>query len=291
VFWPNNCRVHFSKLIRTACRIANFGENQGRQKRMKHASGWLAALLIGLTACSQIPATVPTQPTVTFGHTLVTLTFDDGDADNYSIRKVLAENDLHATFYIVSDFIGTPGYMTEQQLRGLHEDGNEIGGHTLSHAELTELSGRELRREICKDRVELLKLGFEAVSFAYPAGHYDEESRQTVIDCGYNSARTVTDGPETIPPADAYLLQAMPYVVSNVRLPKLQRYVTQVADAGGGWVIFIFHHICDACDPFSIDLETFTAFAEWLGAQQANGLVVKTVGEVIGGDVRPAVEP
>ena len=136
--------------------------------------------------------------------------------------------------------------------------------------------------------LNLLSLGFDAVSFAYSFGHYDEQSRQAVQNCGYNSARTVVGGPDSIPPTDAYALRAFPYIVSDLRLPKMRRYVT---DAGGGWVIFIFHHICDNCDEYSVDLETFTAFANWLGEQQEKGLPVKPLGEVVGGDVRPAAGP
>jgi len=255
-----------------------------------------AALLVftAFSACTgtaSTPGAAPTPEPVSFANTTVTLTFDDGDADNYEIRSVLTENDLHATFYIVSGFIGMSGYMTQEQLQGLYEDGNEIGGHSLNHTNLMEVRGADLRREVCQDRLNLLKLGFDPVSFAYSYGHYDAEAQEAVRDCGYNSARIVTGGPDTIPPADPYAVKAMPYIVTNVRLPKMQRYVTEVAAAGGGWVIFIFHHICVDCDQYSIDSETFTAFADWLGEQQGNGLVVKTIGEVIGGALKPGEEP
>ena len=112
-----------------------------------------------------------------------------------------------------------------------------------------------------------------------------------VKDCGYNNARVVIDGPDTIPPSDLFELQAMPYVVTDTRLPKMMRYVTGVERNGGGWVIFVFHHVCDGCDKFSVSPQIFTEFANWLGEQQANGLVVKTVGEVVGGLVQPGVNP
>jgi hypothetical protein len=61
----------------------------------------------------------------------------------------------------------------------------------------------------------------------------------------------------------------------------MQRYVTEVENNGGGWTIFVFHHVCDGCDQYAIKLGVFTKFAQWLGEQQSNGLVVKTVGEVM----------
>jgi peptidoglycan/xylan/chitin deacetylase (PgdA/CDA1 family) len=251
---------------------------------MKRSLKPLALLLILLSGCNSAPVTsAPTKKDITFKNTVVSLTFDDGDADNYSVRSVLTENNLHATFYIVSGFTNSNGYMTDEQLRDLHNDGNEIGGHTLNHQNLVDVRGGDLKREVCQDRSNLVADGFEATSFAYPFGYYDNEAKQAVMDCGYGNARGVSGGPETIQPADAYGLRAMPYIVSDTRLPKMVRYVTEVENNGGGWIIFVFHHVCDGCDQYSIKPQTFSEFAQWLGGQQSNGLVVKTVGEVMGG--------
>lgn len=256
---------------------------------MKFPHKPLILLILILASCDVAPIaetqpiSAPPTKQLSFQNTVVSLTFDDGDADNYSTRSILAENNLRATFYIVSGLTGTAGYMTEQQLRDLYGDGNEIGGHTLNHVNLKTVRGAELKREVCVDRENLLAHNFDVVSFAYPYGHYDAESKQVVAECGYKNARAVTGGPEIIPPSDAYTLQAMPYIVRDTRFPKMTRYVTQVEDGGGGWVIFVFHHVCDGCDQYAINLDTFSKFAQWLGAQQANGLIVKTIGEVAGG--------
>lgn len=253
---------------------------------MKYTLKLLTFLLIILAGCTSSPAVstpVITKQTIVFKNTVVSLTFDDGDADNYVVRSSLAENNLRATFYIVSGFTNSNGYMSDEQLRDLYNDGNEIGGHTLSHTKLSEVRGAELKREICQDRSNLLSYGFEVNSFAYPFGYYDDEAKQAVVDCGYGNARAVSGGPETFQPADAYGLRAMPYIVSDTRFPKMTRYVTEVENDGGGWVIFVFHHVCDGCDQYAIKPETFFKFAEWLGEQQSNGLVVKTVGQMMGG--------
>jgi peptidoglycan/xylan/chitin deacetylase (PgdA/CDA1 family) len=248
---------------------------------------WLA----GCGSDSAQPIALPTQKIFTFENTVVSLTFDDGDADNYDVRPILAENDIHGTFYIVSGFTGTDGYMTEDQLRGLHEDGNEIGGHTLDHRNLMETRGEELKRQVCENRSDLMALGFDVVSFAYPYGHYDDESKQVVKDCGFSNARAVSGGPESVPPGDAYTLRAMPYIVTDVDVSKMIRYARGVEKEGGGWVIYVFHHVCDNCDQYSVDIGTFTEFVFWLKEAEANGLVVKTVGEVIEGGLNTGIAP
>jgi peptidoglycan/xylan/chitin deacetylase (PgdA/CDA1 family) len=253
---------------------------------MKQPLKSLALLLIILAGCASAPASpapTVTEENITFKNTVVSLTFDDGDADNYSVRSILAENNLRATFYVVSGFTNSNGYMTDDQLRDLYNDGNEIGGHTLSHVKLSDVRGEELKREVCQDRSNLTAYGFEVTSFAYPFGHYDDEAKQVVMDCGYGNARGVSDGPEALPPVNGYGLRAMPYIVSDTRLPKMIRYVTEVENNGGGWAIFVFHHVCDGCDQYAIDPEIFSKFSQWLGEQQSNGLVVQTVGEVMSG--------
>ncbi len=261
---------------------------------MKYPLILLTILIIILTSCSGAPTAevnaVPTEK-LTFKNTVVSLTFDDGNVDNFAARSILARNNLHATFYIVSKFTRRKDYMSPDQLRILYKDGNEIGGHTVSHVNLGEVRGADLKREVCQNRSDLMALGFNVVSFAYPFGYYDEESKQAVMDCGFNNARIVTDGPDSIPQDDVYALRAMPYVVADTRVAKLKRYVTQVEDNGGGWVILIFHHLCYKCDKYAIEPAWFTRFAQWLNEQQSNGLVVKTVGEVVGGEVKPGVEP
>ncbi len=253
----------------------------------------IAFVIIGCTnAPVLLPPSTPTNESISFKNTIVSLTFDDGDADNYAVRSILAENGLHATFYVVSGFTGTEGFMTEEQLRGLHEDGNEIGGHTLNHIKLTDVRGAALKQEVCQDRLNLLAYGFKVTSFAYPYGHYDDESKQAVIDCGYNSARGVADGPDTTPPGDAFVLQSMPYIVKDTDFAKMFRYVRSVENEGGGWAIFVFHHVCTGCDEYAVDIDTFTNFAAWLARQRDNnGLVIKTVDEVVGGDMKPGREP
>ncbi len=224
---------------------------------------------------------VPVKDVTMFKNTVVTLTFDDGNQNNYLTRQVLKQNNLRATFYVVSGFTGTAGYMTEKQLRTLAKDGNEIGGHTLSHVNLTTVQGDDLKREICEDRQRLISFGLNPVSFAYPFGHYNAESRQTVMDCGYLNARAVSNGPASIPPHDSFAIPSMPYMVQDTTFAKMTRYVAGLEAEGGGWAIFVFHHICDGCDKYAVSLDTFVEFAQWLGAQQKNGLQIKTMGEVM----------
>ncbi len=245
----------------------------------------VACLLIALSlaACSPRPAAEP--PTPTRGparDTIVSLTFDDGNADNFAVAALLKQYGMHATFYIPSGLVGTGHYMTWQQLHALQQGGNEIGGHSLDHVNIGELEPAALRHEVCDDRQNLVARGFDPVSFAYPFGGYGDAAKQIVRDCGYADARTIGAGPDQVPPSDPYALRAFPYVVDDTQLDKLQRYVADTRKERGGWVILIFHHVCDGCDYFSVKPDVFDGFIQWLAGQRGQGHVsVATVGEIV----------
>jgi peptidoglycan/xylan/chitin deacetylase (PgdA/CDA1 family) len=245
-------------------------------------AGALLALL--LAACGPAPAgPTPSVPQ----DTIVSLTFDDGVADNFVSAAVLTQHGLNATWYVPSGLVGTPGYMTWDQLETLRADGHEIGGHSLDHINIDGLDAQELRRQVCDDRQVLQERGFEPLSFAYPYGGYDEAARAMVQECGYLSARTIGAGPDSVPPADPFRLRAYPYIVSDTSFSKLQRYVAGTRKEGGGWLILIFHHVCDGCDYFAVDPDALHRFIGWLAEEQAQGRVrVSTVGGIVAGGGR-----
>lgn len=239
--------------------------------------------VLGLVGCIELPSDRTVSPTqLPLKQTIVSLTFDDGNADNFSIADSLKANGISATFYIPSGLIGHDGFMTWEQLRTLQDDGNEIGGHTLDHQKIQGLDTASLKHQICDDRMNLINHGFDPISFAYPFGNYDEHAVQMVQYCGYLSARTIKDGPQLSLYSNPYVLKALPYIVDDTDLSKMKRYVGNTRKEGGGWVILIFHHVCDGCDYFSVKPDVMAAFIAWLNDQQERSRIqVETIGQVI----------
>jgi len=248
-----------------------------------------------------LPVTTPAAPI----NTVVSLTFDDGVAEQYAARSMLAAHNMHGTFFVNSGRIDTSSYyLTLSQLRDLASDGNEIAGHTVQHADLTGLSSAEAAREVCNDRMNLLNWGFEPTNLAYPYGHTNAAVKQIVADCGYNSARQVGDirtpvnggcagcaVAESIPPADPYYTRAPDSVDGTWSLADIETLVTQAESNGGGWVQLTFHHIAEGggADSYSITPANFNALLDWLQQRAGTGTAVKTVKEVIGGSLKPGV--
>ena len=221
------------------------------------------------------------------GQTIVSLTFDDGSASEYWALAQLQQYNMHGTFYINSARVGTSSYyMTWSQIHDLYNAGNEIAGHTALHAHLTQTNPVEAKREICDDRVNLLNQGFQPTDFAYPYGEYNANVEQMVAACGYNSARTTSDGLETVPPQDPYAIHEG---ASSSNLSDYENAVLNAESHGGGWLPLTFHQICNACDANWITQSDFTSLLAWLQGQEANGVLVERVQDVIGGSVQPAV--
>ena len=253
-----------------------------------------AATVLAMTAA---PAAATHPVPAATALTVVTLQFDDSNADQYATLAVLQAYGLSATFYVNSGNVGTSGHLSWAQLADLAAAGNEIAGHTISHARLTQLHPADARQEVCGDRVALFGHGFAPVSFAYPYGYYDDQAEQIVADCGYNSGRAVSGVDdrrtfaETIPPADAYATRIPTAVKSGTSLAAVEGYVTAAETHGGGWVQILIHHVCDHCNTYSMTLENVTALIQWLAARAANGTSVRTTATVIGGPNQPPVQP
>ncbi len=278
-----------------------FRRTNARGKWSRHVGALLSLLsLVAASVVVQGLALTPIGGVSAAGaaaNTVVSLTFDDGYASQYQTRAVLSAHGMHGTYYINS---GTrpPDYGTLSwaQIHDLANDGNEIGGHTVDHADLPTLSTSAATAEVCNDRTALQAQGFTVTSFAYPYGHNNSTIWNIVKNCGYSSARDVSgivspEGcngcpyAETIPPPNAYDTRTPENVNQTMALSEIEGFVTQAENHSGGWVQLVFHDICNPggnCDQYSITPAHFSTLLDWLAARPSS-TVVHTVGEVIGG--------
>jgi peptidoglycan/xylan/chitin deacetylase (PgdA/CDA1 family) len=243
--------------------------------------------------------------------TNVSLTFDDGNADQMPAVQMLTDHGMEGTFYIIPGRVGrtTAGYMTWTQVQTIYAAGNEIGGHTQNHVHLDELSEQEQHDEICGGRDSLLARGYPQVSFAYPFGDHNATSEEQVEECGYLSGRRVggiggTGEPkaDTIPPENQWLVRTRGSIDVDDTLPEIKDWImdAEALDDGNGstdvWFTLVFHHLCDPAVPNSdcddpdgdvegqyISPQNFDALLDFLEARESNGTSVKTMAEVMTG--------
>jgi peptidoglycan/xylan/chitin deacetylase (PgdA/CDA1 family) len=137
---------------------------------------------------------------------LAAITFDDGMRNNHDVAlPILQERGIPATVYVTVDFLGGSSpwigpagdgaMMDAEHVRALAAAGWEIGGHTMSHADLSTLDRDACRAEIADGCAALEQVtGSPVETFAYPFGRYGPAALQAVRDCGLSAAVTTGSG-------------------------------------------------------------------------------------------------
>lgn len=144
---------------------------------------------------------------------LLHVTFDDAYRSVLDVLPALERLNVPATVFACSDYgdggpLAIPELeeqarlhadelrtMTWDELRECAERGVEIGGHTKSHARLTELGDAELRTELVESRERIeAELGRPCVFLAYPYGAWDARVAATARAAGYEAAFALLDG-------------------------------------------------------------------------------------------------
>ncbi|MFC6670338.1 polysaccharide deacetylase family protein [Marinobacterium aestuariivivens] len=173
-----------------------------QQIRWLQRNGWHFALMSELARPEKLPAKT------------VVLTFDDGFEDNYrNAHPVLKKYGARATLYLVVDrfdrdwstakkahhdsgeLMHEPKLSDDQVRQMLASGCWELGGHTLTHANLARLDAAGKEAEIRGGREQLeQRFGVPVPSFAYPFGIYDEQDVQLAEQAGFDNAVTTVEG-------------------------------------------------------------------------------------------------
>ena len=143
----------------------------------------------------------------------IILTFDDGYEDNWRVvLPMLEERGMKAVFYMVTNSIGQPGYLTWDNLFDMERRGMEIGSHTANHLPLTTLSPEKQREELRLSKLMLEWKGMKTIySFSYPNGAYDDGIVAMLAEEEYLTAVTGEAGLNT--------LETNPYLLRRVNIP------------------------------------------------------------------------
>lgn len=125
------------------------------------------------------------------------LSFDDGYEDFYTdVFPLLKKYHMRATVYVIFDYIGRPGFLTEKEIQELIDsDLVEIGSHTLDHTYL-KLAPKEFADKQIIESKQKFESSFnlKIKTFAYPFGAFSADNIKTVEQAGYTCAVSVIPG-------------------------------------------------------------------------------------------------
>ena len=105
----------------------------------------------------------------------VRLSFDDGNASDlrYALPN-LVDRGARATFFLVADFVGRPGYLDRDGIAELVGSGMSIGLHGLSHRSWRSADDDTLGEELVTARARLGEIaGQPILEASCPFGAYD----------------------------------------------------------------------------------------------------------------------
>jgi len=176
-----------------------------RQMEMLKAAGFKTISPEMLVAyMRQEPVTLPSKP--------ILITFDDGYEDNYSNAfPILKQYGFSAVIFIPGVNINRDKRLSSAQIREMSAQGIAFGGHSVTHSDLTSLSGQELQHEVKDIKKDLSQVTAKTSElFSYPYGYFNLSTWEVTASAGYQAAFTVLPGLNTPDRDNIYLLRRIP---------------------------------------------------------------------------------
>ncbi|WP_018592490.1 polysaccharide deacetylase family protein [Terrisporobacter glycolicus] len=116
---------------------------------------------------------------------IIALTFDDGPhpKETHEVLDVLNKYNVKGTFFVVGKHAN---WYSEPLIRAAKE-GHEIGNHTFTHPDISNLSSEDIKKEIKECEDTLVKLtGKKPTLFRPPYGSYSKDKLGEIAkECGY----------------------------------------------------------------------------------------------------------
>ena len=178
------------------------------------------------------------------GRKTIILTFDDGCKSHLAFAApILRKYGFGATFFICRPMSAAhpEEFLTQDDIRKLHELGFEIGSHSYHHSDFRRLSEAQCREEMELSIRYITGSGVPApVSFAYPGGPYAANAVGVLREFGIRYARTTESGAWDREKSDPLRLP----IIGN-----FDRAMKTAAEHPDQAVILLYHGIPDTVHP------------------------------------------
>jgi len=165
------------------------------------------------------------------------LTFDDGNASDVEIAlPALTRRGLTAAFFIPSDRIGKPHYLSEADVRALHAAGMEIGSHGCRHLRWTDVPDAEIARDVTVSIERISSIIAAPVrSVAIPYGACDRRVLRVLRQIGISRVYSSFRGPEL---EGAWLVRR-DCITRDTTLPNIKHLIAAETNAAEAAISFL----------------------------------------------------
>ena len=197
---------------------------------------------------------------------VVTYTFDDGLADQYTIAyPMFRKAGLPATFFIIGSRVGDPHgirnkaerntpVMTWEQIRDMSTNGMEIASHGWAHAKYVKMSRGEILDDIRRNQVALKEnAGVDCVSFASPfsakKGSDGSDVESLVKEAGLRAMRMKQKG------------------AGGKMTAEKMNAIVEAAKKKGEWLVFLIHGMARGYDAWE-NPEELAKHLAWVKEQK-----------------------
>lgn len=179
---------------------------------------------------------------------LLSFNFDDGYKETITNAYPIFEKyKVNASVYIITSKIGEFEYLELNDIKFLQSKSWEIGSHSITHRDLTQISIDQAREEILGSKQILENLGFEVSGFVSPYGKYNSQTLE-IIKESYNYHRSSIPGLNYLPLKEAGLGSRWELYYFEVKYDtapeEIFAWLRQI-ERTGGWLIVTFHRIGD----------------------------------------------
>lgn len=225
------------------------------------------ASLVKATATGPGPTSTPTPGA--FSEGMISLTFDDSWLTQYTnALPILDAAGIKGTFYITTEPLMElwDGFMLPKHVQDIFKRGHEIGGHTVTHADLTTLNQTGINREIKNSKTYIERLiGTTISTLAYPYGAYNNTVKTLTKNAGYTTGRATDEG-LNVATTDKFALKSE-CPVNTTPFSQIKQAIDD-AKANKQWYILCIHEVNTSGDEYSITptrLKEITDYVKSIG--------------------------
>lgn len=208
----------------------------------------------------------------------VVITFDDGRPSNYTEAfAYMNAAGLVGTIYAITSVIGTPGFMTVEQLQEVDAAGWDIGNHTATHPNLDGMTQSQIEDEFTTAMNSLngwnLSRASKHVAYPFGVGAYSQVVENAMVASGMLTGRTTQKFY-----SNGYPWLELPGypIPSSDNASTVEAWIT--AGMAANCVVFLLiHQITDTPGTWDWSITNFQALVDWL---VANHIPTYTISEI-----------